>query len=500
MKKRLALLVLLVSTSASAADPTDKDKHYAAGVGAFQSGAYDKAVVELKASLDAAPTSKAALYLGNTYLKLGQLEAAREALSLALKLDPAGPKAAGIQELILNIDARTGVKISVTSNPPGAAVYIDSRAGGSRGVTPVEFSAPLGRHQVLAVLDGYETATQDQEIAAGAPIKIDFTMRAPGCDLSLSAETPGSRASIDGAAPVWVPSTVRVNKGDHKVVFTADNTQPKELVAKCDATGPIALAASLTATGKITIPEATAPGTTVTIDGKPVNMTPADAAAGLGLPAGRHVITVTAPNKPPWTTTVDVGAGVAVPVLPPVMTEPQSLYAGLDGAGNVALRNWHLGSNSYVSRDGSRGIYPGSSPMAGLRVGYRIIPRLAVEGEVYWIGLPNQLDGSSQGVTYDANVLFSILKGKWTPTVEGGLGAYQVVAGGLGSDVTLRGHLGVGLRGRITDWLFLRVDARDVVSRGFDSLGSNNLEAVAGLEVVVWTRHPAPAPVLTGQN
>jgi hypothetical protein len=503
MNKRLAILVLLASTTAStgaSAAPPPPDKHFVAGVVAFQSGAYDKAIVELKASLDAAPTSKAALYLGNAYLKLGQLEAARDALALALKLEPEGPKAPGIRDLIDNIDARTGVKITVTSTPPGAAVYIDSRAAGSRGTTPVEFPAPLGRHQVLAVLDGYETATQDQEIAAGAPIKIDLTLRVPGCDLSLSAETPGSRASVDGAAPVALPAMVRVNKGDHKVTVTADNAQPKELVARCDASGPIALATSLTATGKIKLADAVAPGTIVTIDGKVVDMTPADATAGLGLPAGHHVITVAAPDKAPWTTTVDVGAGAEVPVVAPPATEYQSLYAGLDGAGNVPLRSWHLGSNSFVSQDGSRGIYPSASPMAGLHVGYRIIPRLAVEGEIYWLGLPNQLDSGSQGLSYDANVLFSILKGKWTPTVEGGLGAYQVVAGELGSDVSMRGHLGAGLRGPLTDWLSLRVDVRDVVSRGFDSLGANNVEAMAGVEIVVWQRRPAPAPVLTGRN
>lgn len=500
MNKRIAIFLLLASTTASAEAPPPPDKHYTAGVLAFQNGTFDKAIVELKASLEAAPTAKAALYLGNTYLKLGQLEAARDALARALTLDPDGPKAAGIRDLIENIDARTGVKISVTSTPPGATVYIDSRAARPRGTTPVEFSAPLGRHQVLAVLDGYETATQDQEIVAGAPIKVELTMRVPGCDLSLSAETPGSRASVDGAAPVALPAAVRITRGDHKVAFSADASLPKELVARCDGSGPIALATALIATGKVKIADAAVPGTIVTIDGAVVDITPADATAGVGLPAGHHVITVTAPGKAAWTTSVDVGPGAEVRVVAPPVAESSSLYAGLEGAGNVPLRSWHLGSNSFVSQDGTRGVHPGASPMAGVRVGYRIVPRFAVEGELCWLGLPNQLDSSSQGLSYDANALFSIFRGKWTPTVEGGVGAYQVVAGELGTDVSFRGHLGAGLRGPLTSWLFLRADVRDVVSRGFDSFGANNVEAMVGVETVVWQRRPAGAAVLTGRN
>ncbi len=124
--------------------------------------------------------------------------------------------------------------------------------------------------------------------------------------------------------------------------------------------------------------------------------------------------------------------------------------SGSKGAGSIVLRDWNLGSNAFVAQDGVHGVYPGSSGTAGARVGVQVVPRLAIEGEIEWVGLPNALD-SSQGLTYGLNVPFHILKGDWTPIVEAGFGAYQVISGKLGAAVEARGHLGIGVRGKLSD-------------------------------------------------
>jgi hypothetical protein len=252
------------------------------------------------------------------------------------------------------------------------------------------------------------------------------------------------------------------------------------------------------AKGMVEIPSMNDPGTVVEIDGKVVTVSAADAQKGIGLPIGRHKVTIMAPNLPPYTTSVDVVADAATPVSAPVdpfgAKDTLALYVGAEGAGNIALRDWNLGSNSYVSQDGTRGAHPGSSGMAGVRVGLRIVPRFSVEGEFAFMELPNSL-GSSSGVTYDLNAVYAFLTGRWTPVVEGGVGVYQVVSGKLGSDQDVRVHLGVGARVKILEWLSARVDVRDVASRGFDGVGSNNVEIIGGLEAFVWHKKPAALSV-----
>ena len=103
----LSLTASLVLGNASPAAAQPVDEHYAAGVAAFAAGDYPKTVTEMNASLAAKPTGKAALYLGNAYLKLGLLGAAKEAMERALLLDPTNPKRNAIRTLMKEIGTAT---------------------------------------------------------------------------------------------------------------------------------------------------------------------------------------------------------------------------------------------------------------------------------------------------------------------------------------------------------------------------------------------------------
>jgi len=493
MKRSIFAFAFLLSSTAIAAE---SDGHFNAGMKAYDAGDFQKATEEMSASMAAHPTAAASLYLGNAYLKLGQLDKAKDALALTLKLEPNTPKREKILTLIRGIDGRILAKVTVTSTPPGATVYIDSESTTARGKTPLEITVPAGDHQIVTVLDGYDVARTSAQFSGGQTSTMAVDLVIKGCDVALTADPAGSRASVDGAAPVQLPATVRVTKGAHKVSFSGEKLATQELPVQCDGASPVSLSTALLATGRVKIPVAA--GSVVRIDGKVVALTPEDAAKGVGLPVGRHEVTVTNEGAPPWTTTIDVVADSDVMVSVPKNDAPVSttslpaIYVGVQGAGNVALREWNLGSNAFISRDGAHGIHPGTSALAGARVGVQVLPRLAVEGEFHWIGLPNQVD-TSQGLTYGANVVFNVLKSNWTPIVEAGFGAYQVVSGKLGSDVSPRVHVGIGLRGKLTDSLSLRLDVRDVASRGFDSTGSNNVEFLGGLEMLLWRPQPSPS-------
>ena len=479
-------LVLVLSSHAAFAGAAES---LANGVNAFQNGNYPNAVTLLKASMDAKPSAKAGMYLGNAYLKLGQIDPAREAFARVLELEPDHPKKEAIVSLIQDLEARVEVKLRVDSTPPGAKVFVDSEAKGTRGTTPAEIDVTIGRRTIILVLDGYATATREEVIVPGKPVDMTFALEGRGCDVALSAKgPPAARASIDGADTVALPTKTLMKKGEHQIVFTSPTFEPQTLPFVCDGFKPAALEAALVLQmGRLALP--TGPGTVIRIDGKLVALSADDAVRGVGLSPGRHEVAVTVGDEPTRTTIVDVGAGESVRLGLPAEKgadafPSRALYFEMGGGGNIALRDWKLGSNAFQDQTGQTRLAPGSSGMAGVRIGYQVTPRFAVETEVSWLALPNQLD-TSHGVSYSANVLYHLLPGRFTPIVQGGAGVYQVVSGLLGTDLSGRGHLGVGFRGRVARWLSLRADVRDVISSGFETGGANNLEMLAGAEILL---------------
>jgi PEGA domain/Tetratricopeptide repeat len=483
-----AFLVAIFTSVSAFAGPAED---YVAGVSAFQSGNYERAATLLDASMKAKPSAKTALYLGNAHLKLGQLEAAKEAFEILLKLEPNHPKKTSVEVLIRSIEARAETKVGVESTPPGAKVFIDSEAAGQRGVTPMQLSLSIGRHKIIVTAEGYDTEVREEVLEVGKPLDIKINMTPKGCELSMSVTNASvsAAASVDSRDAITLPTKLVVRAGEHKVRFIAKGFDAKDEVFRCDGFAAGALSPTLLPeTGRLTVSDA--PGTVVKVDGKVVSISKEDATRGIGLAPGRHEISVSSPDEPTRTTIIDVRAGESIAL---GSTEQatrggfpnRTLYLGLLGGGNITLSDWRFGGSAFKAQNGSTRFAPGSSGVGGIRAGFQISSRFALETEIAWMGLPNEKD-FSHALSYDLNLLFHILTGKWTPFVEVGGGVYQVIAGNLGSDVSPRGHLGLGVRGRISKAIALRAEVRDVISRGFETAGSNNLELFGGLEFFVF--------------
>jgi len=158
-----------------------------------------------------------------------------------------------------------------------------------------------------------------------------------------------------------------------------------------------------------------------------------------------------------------------------------SPYIGIAGGYNLRLRHWDLGKNATTDATG-----PGelkSSPIGTLRLGYQILPKLAIE--IVGVYLPvkasndNTLNHAAEG---ELSVLYHFLRSSWTPYIVVGGGGYYLVRGSLGKDADWAFFGGLGLRGLLLRWLALRIEGRDVVSDGFDKKGSNNVEVLGGLD------------------
>jgi outer membrane protein OmpA-like peptidoglycan-associated protein len=160
-----------------------------------------------------------------------------------------------------------------------------------------------------------------------------------------------------------------------------------------------------------------------------------------------------------------------------------SVYIGLSGGYNLRLVDWQLGSNA--RRDGTAPGQPKSSAIGLLRLGYQIIPRLAIELEGGYLPIQASYDNKWNAVFKgELNALFHFLSGDWTPFILLGGGFYYLQSGSLGKDLDSPVfHGGLGLRGLLASWLALRIEGRDVISDGFDGKLSNNVEILAGLDL-----------------
>jgi hypothetical protein len=291
--------------------------------------------------------------------------------------------------------------------------------------------------------------------------------------------------------------------------MTAPGFEPQERTVECDGKKPLAVAVKLVAivaTGRVKFPPA-AGGVTIAVDGK--QLSPQEITEGVALPVGRHEVVFSGGGRPTVTQIIEVPPDAEVAVAPPRAESPQvapsppatpaaspvrpsppapafsrGIYAGITGGAHLTLTEWNLGTDT-------KGAYPKSSGTGGLRVGVQLFPRLALEGEALWVGLPNRLDaGLGHGLTTHGSLLFHVLRGRWTPVLSAGAGTYQVLASDLRADVDLRLHAGLGLRGRVADWLAVRFDARDVITDGFDGGLGNNVELLLGIETYLWKQAP----------
>lgn len=160
-----------------------------------------------------------------------------------------------------------------------------------------------------------------------------------------------------------------------------------------------------------------------------------------------------------------------------------SAYIGASGGYNLRLVDWEFGSN--VRRDGT---YPGQakpSAIAMLRLGYQIIPQLAIELEGGYLPIQASYDNKwNAAFKGELNALFHFLSGDWTPFILAGGGVYYLQGGSLGKDLDSPAfHGGLGLRGLLASWLALRIEGRGVFSDGFDGTLSRNVEILAGLDL-----------------
>ena len=189
--------------------------------------------------------------------------------------------------IIMNIPLPKGTggpaTLGVTSDPPGARVFVD---GGAAGVTPYSVELTPGAHAVAVELGG--RLRQEKQIAArqGRDVQLAFVLPAMPKDpaLTVDSEPGGATVLIDGKERGRTPFISPVAPGKHELVLRLPGRRDLATEFAMPADKDLSLRLDLLrASGAPRLTVSSAPdGATVLLDGADQGLTPWNGEVKLG--------------------------------------------------------------------------------------------------------------------------------------------------------------------------------------------------------------------------
>jgi hypothetical protein len=174
---------------AQAQKEADGKEHFLKGKALVEEGAWEKAIVELRASYELNP-NPIALY--NTAICYDELTRYAEAVTTyTLFVEQAGEKykeiLAEVQARIKELSAFLGT-LKLTVDPPGAEVRIDGSAAGVAPLAPITIET--GEHELSVILDGYKDIETKVVIVSGQTKELSLTMARPAPVTVVQPQVP----------------------------------------------------------------------------------------------------------------------------------------------------------------------------------------------------------------------------------------------------------------------------------------------------------------------
>jgi PEGA domain len=176
-----------------------------------------------------APSSAAAPSVGRANVTAraaaapSSAESGRAAAAGAARAAAVAP-AATANPVVADAKAAAGGGFGITSEPTGAAIFVD---GEPRGSTPAQLTLPPGAHKLVVAAEHYKLLTRDFAATAGGtlaltlePAKLPSTIAGPA-GLKVRCRTHGElRILVDGAdSGLSCPNDDRISvaPGPHKI-------------------------------------------------------------------------------------------------------------------------------------------------------------------------------------------------------------------------------------------------------------------------------------------
>ena len=185
----------------------------------YRQGNYNEALLIYQAALDLFEEPVILYNMAQTYEKLRDPGMAAHSYERYLKLRPGAPDDQKIKLRIADLRRRARVPVNITSYPPGAAIFLDSRDKGVRGRTPFTLKVPIGAKKIILELAGFLPEERDITVELGQQNNVDVQLRRR-TSVRVDADVPGAKARLgkeeDGESNK-LPHLFAVSPGKHVI-------------------------------------------------------------------------------------------------------------------------------------------------------------------------------------------------------------------------------------------------------------------------------------------
>lgn len=191
---------------------------------AFASGNYEEAAQLFREAFDISPKGNLLYNIGLCYERAGNVQQAVIYYERFVQALPDSPKRPAVQQKIAGLKTQLDDKfvvVKVSSTPPGAVIFVDDKAKGAMGATPLEFKLIPGEYTIIAELKGYEPVRKRHSVRSGGTSKLAVRMMRAGemAEMNLFISERGANVMINGKkigrSPL--PKAVRLPAGSHEI-------------------------------------------------------------------------------------------------------------------------------------------------------------------------------------------------------------------------------------------------------------------------------------------
>ncbi|HEY1959129.1 MAG TPA: TonB-dependent receptor [Polyangiaceae bacterium] len=298
-------LLLCFAPRATADNLADEaDLQFKLGAAAYQKGDFTSALEHFLASNRLVPNRNVVFNIARTYEELHVAPDAYRYYVDAAQGETRADQKQRIEEALRRVAPSVAV-LKVTTDPPGAAVYLDRKDLGARGNTPANLGLAAGKHKVIVELSGYEGAEKnDVELVIGREQDISFTLVPILGTVHVEGEAGATVRLDDVSSPIagTVPCNIQVKPGRHTLIVEKLGYAEEDLPIDVPPRGTVSARAHLSAETGAVVVNTDIRDALITIDDQPSGFTP----AVLNVPIGHHRLKVTLSGFRPIEQSIDV--------------------------------------------------------------------------------------------------------------------------------------------------------------------------------------------------